>query len=307
MDGRRSSDPDDLLFHEDRRSIRALVVFASWLNHYDLRSGNTMDVIETKDGRSFVKHYLIDFGSTLGSAAFHAKVPVAGYEHVVDWREISKSSALLKFVEDPWEIKWDEAGRVVPTPALGYFDNRHFDPGEWTSQLPYEVFTRLNSGDAFWASKVIMSFSDEDIQTIVESGQFSSTKNTETLSQILIARRDIIAKYWFSRVTPLDQISLYHVEGDTYEIAFEDLAKKHGFGLTDGTYRYRIKPSGTAEEFSGTSFTLTASEFDGREAITIYLQAKNADGDAWTNPSLKIALAADQNGRLEVIEIDHGA
>src|SRR5262245_3539034 len=71
--GTRSDDPNDTIPHEDRRVLRGLGVFSAWLNHHDMRSINSLDTLTIEDGRQFIKHHLIDFGSTLGSAGFAEK------------------------------------------------------------------------------------------------------------------------------------------------------------------------------------------------------------------------------------------
>ena len=63
----RPDDPNDLVPHEDRRELRAYGVFAAWLNHVDAKAINSLDMLVTENGRSFVRHYLVDFGSALGS------------------------------------------------------------------------------------------------------------------------------------------------------------------------------------------------------------------------------------------------
>ena len=54
--------------HEHRRELRGNRVFAAWLNHDDSRAGNSLDMlVEDQTGVSLVKHYMFDFGSSLGS------------------------------------------------------------------------------------------------------------------------------------------------------------------------------------------------------------------------------------------------
>ena len=60
-------DPNDTVAHQDRRVLRGLAVYASWVNHHDTSQINTMDALVTEDGRQYLKHHLIDFGSILGS------------------------------------------------------------------------------------------------------------------------------------------------------------------------------------------------------------------------------------------------
>ena len=64
--GTRPDDPNDLVPHEHRRELRALRVFGAWTNLTDLKAANTLDALVTENGRSIVKHYLQDVGSTFG-------------------------------------------------------------------------------------------------------------------------------------------------------------------------------------------------------------------------------------------------
>src|SRR4030095_3285951 len=82
--GTRSDDPNDTIPHENRRVLRGLRVFAAWLNHQDTRSINTMDSLLSDEGIPYVKHYLMDFGSILGSNAGYPKEPWSGNEYATD-------------------------------------------------------------------------------------------------------------------------------------------------------------------------------------------------------------------------------
>ncbi len=66
-DGVRPDDPNDIIPHENRRDLRALYVFSAWLNNTDVRANNTLDTIVEENGTRFIRHYLLDFGSALGS------------------------------------------------------------------------------------------------------------------------------------------------------------------------------------------------------------------------------------------------
>ena len=71
-DGRRGDDPNDAIDHEDRRELRGARLVAAWLNHFDSREQNTMDMFlpadeSRKDGPGFVRHYIIDLGDSFGS------------------------------------------------------------------------------------------------------------------------------------------------------------------------------------------------------------------------------------------------
>ena len=77
--GTRPDDPNDVIPHEHRRELRGLRVFSAWLNHDDSRAVNTQDSVVAEGGRRYIRHYLIDFGSTLGSGSVVAQKPRAGW------------------------------------------------------------------------------------------------------------------------------------------------------------------------------------------------------------------------------------
>src|SRR5262249_14462062 len=79
----RSDDPNDIVPHENRRDLRGLFVFCAWLNNTDARAGNTYDVVVEQNGIRSIKHYLIDFGSALGSDADLPKDPRLGREFMI--------------------------------------------------------------------------------------------------------------------------------------------------------------------------------------------------------------------------------
>ncbi len=66
-EGIRSDDPNDLVPHETRRDLRGMAVFCAWLNHTDAKGRNSLDVLAGPEGAQHIRHFLIDFGSILGS------------------------------------------------------------------------------------------------------------------------------------------------------------------------------------------------------------------------------------------------
>ena len=81
FNGRRSDDPNDVFPHERRRELRGLRLFAAWLNHDDARAINSIDTYVEENGRRYIRHYLQDFGSNLGSGSTSAQQPRGGYEY----------------------------------------------------------------------------------------------------------------------------------------------------------------------------------------------------------------------------------
>lgn len=191
--GRRRNDPQDGVAHEDRRELRGLRVFSSWLNHFDMRRGNTMDVlIETSEGWA-VKHYLIDFGSTLGAFIAREKTPEQGHEYIITVQEILKSILTFGFYKRPWIY---EDIRYAQT---GYFTNVDFDPRTWKPQIPNYAFQNMTVDDAVWAVTILRSITDAHIIAAVEAGQITKKTARDDLIQKLIERRDVIVNYWLEQ------------------------------------------------------------------------------------------------------------
>ena len=81
--GTRPDDPNDIVDHEHRRELRALKVFGAWANLVDMKAGNTLDTLVTENGRTVVKHYLQDVGSTFGTGANANRDGDEGHEYLV--------------------------------------------------------------------------------------------------------------------------------------------------------------------------------------------------------------------------------
>lgn len=247
FESRRKDDPADLVNHRDRREIRALGIFASWLNHYDLRESDTLDMSVEENGQTVLKHYLSDLNGALGATQEGPKEPMLGYEYEIDYGETSKAILGFGFYKKPWQKKWRLAGEKIPgAPAVGYFTNELFDPARYKTQFPYEAFRLVTRADGFWAAKLLMSFSDEDIRAMVKAGQYSDAKDAEAIAKTLIERRDKIAGYWFSRANPLDEFSL-----SGGKLSFKDLAIEHGFAAKEGTvYQIEVMNEGKKKKIA---------------------------------------------------------
>jgi hypothetical protein len=218
--GMRTDDPNDLVPHENRRDLRALFVFFAWLNNTDARSGNTYDVILHEGGVSFIRHYLIDFGSSLGSDGDSPKDPRLGHAFMIPTpHEAMRSIFTLGFLPHAWErIDYPDI------PAIGNFTSADFDPEKWTTDFPNQAFLSRSVGDEFWAAEQVMAFSSDDIRAIVETGEFSDSLASEYLINALVERRDIIGRTYFAEVLPIDN---FRVENS--ELRFDDLAVQHEF------------------------------------------------------------------------------
>lgn len=201
--GTRPDDPNDIFSHEHRRELRGLRVFSAWLNHDDSRSINSRDFLVQEDGRSLVRHYLIDFGSTLGSGSVQAQKPRAGNEYIWEARPTFITMLTLGFYVRPWiKVKFPE------TPALGRIEADFFQPARWKPEYPNPAFLNARPDDAFWGARRVAAFSDEAIRAVVRTARFSDPRAEAYLLEVLIKRRDKVGRQWLNDVNPLVDWSL---------------------------------------------------------------------------------------------------
>ncbi|MBI4711606.1 MAG: hypothetical protein HY767_04000, partial [Candidatus Omnitrophica bacterium] len=293
FESRRKDDPADLVNHRDRREIRTLGIFASWLNHYDLRESDTLDISAEENGQTVMKHYLADFNGALGSTQEGPKEPMLGYEYMIDYGETSKTILALGFREKPWQKKWRRAGETIPgSSAVGYFTNDLFDPSKYKTQFPYEAFRVTTRADGFWAAKLLMTFSDEDIRTMIKAGHYSDATDAETLAKTLAERRDMIARFWLSRANPLDGFSF-----SGGKLTFKDLAVEHGFASKEGAvYSLEVLQDGRKEKIAQSetgdlSFDIAPEWVPANGEAKIVLRVRRAPAEK-LSPAVTILLNA---------------
>jgi hypothetical protein len=223
--------------HQHRRELRGLRVISSWMNDPDRRAANTLDMYVEEDGRKYVKHYLIDMGSTFGSNNLMPHLPKYGNEYVWDPRTVGRSLVSLGLYKKAWE-------EPVPMkyPSLGYFENETFRPVAWVPTYPNPAFERCTPTDGYWGAKIVMSFTDEDIAAAVRTGRLSNPDAEAELIRLIVERRDMIGRYWFGRLNPLD---LFRIEADG--MRFDDLAVRGNLvSAAETTYHYKVIDEGGA-------------------------------------------------------------
>jgi hypothetical protein len=197
--GVRKDDPNDHVKHEDRRELRGLRMVAAWIDHFDTKQGNTLDMVVEENGRRFVRHHLIDFASTLGAGATGPQ-PTFGFEYSMDFPAIGGRLLALGFHEDAWR----RLPPLEPGAEIGYFESTEFDPIEWKPLVPNASFANLTDRDGYWAAKIISAFTDAHLQALTATGHYRRPESAAAMARILGERRDTIARYWFDRVPPLD-------------------------------------------------------------------------------------------------------
>jgi hypothetical protein len=201
----RPDDPNDLVPHQDRRELRAYGVFAAWLNHVDAKAINSLDVLVSRDGKSFIRHYLIDFGSALGSGGVAPADYWAGSEYLVQPRDVARQMVTFGFSVPKWRTTpFYEARAMGRLPR----NSADFDPEQWKPRVPNQAFLHARSDDKFWAAQKLVALTTSMIRAAVRAGQFGDPAVEAFLVRTLAERRDIIGRAYLTAVNPVSAPAL---------------------------------------------------------------------------------------------------
>ena len=229
--GTRSDDPNDVVPHEDLRELRGLRLFSAWTNHDDTRAQNTQDTWVEQNGRHIIRHYLMDFGSTFGSGSVDMQYAHLAFHYSMDFEMMKRNLKGFGFhVPTYRKAKWPEFPKYR---SVGRWEGDLFDPDGWKNDYPNAAFLRMTPRDAFWAAKIIMRFTREELETIVETGEYSDPDNAAYFLEVLLERQRKCGEFGINSVNPIDEIRL---SNETLE--FTNMSEKYGF--MEGATEYRI-------------------------------------------------------------------
>lgn len=235
--GLRTDDPNDLIPHEHRRELRGLRVIASWINHWDMKEGNTLDTYVEEKGRKFLRHYLIDFGSSLGGG----KSPMEyfhGREYGMDTGNMMRELFTLGIYTAP-----DEKSAPLIDPAVGIFSAEGFEPEGWKPSFHTMPFDNMTREDAFWATRIILSFDEGQVRRIVETAEYSNPKVTDYIVRTLMVRRESIIRHWLKDTNPIGKFAV-EIDSGGAALKFDDfLTGQDVAGSVK--YSYEIVAAGT--------------------------------------------------------------
>ena len=213
---RRHDDRNDWYTHPNRRELRGLYVLFSWLNYWDVKEQQSLDMFEPPHATSgHVNHFLLDAGASLGASAEGPKNSRRGFEQRLDFGWIGMRLLTLGFIQEPWRRAQQQTG----IPSVGNFEGAVFEPPKWRPLQYVEPFRKMTDADAYWGAKLVASFSDAQIRAAIDAAGYEDPRAPAYLFEILRLRRDKVARYWFDQVAPLD---FFQVDGEV--LRFRDLA-----------------------------------------------------------------------------------
>jgi len=237
----REDDPNDVIDHENRRELRGSRLLAAWLNHWDSREQNSMDMwlaTDAKHERSspgYVRHYILDTSEAFGGTADpHTLTIRLGFSYMVDLRDIVFDLATVGLVERAWDRTRTEPRRE----KFGFFSGRDFEPASWKGLYPNPAFVRMSERDGAWMARIIARFTPADVRAIVTAGQFSDPADVDYLTQVLVERQRRILVRYLARRSPLAD-----VHGDADQLCAVDLARLRGVFPAE-RFRYTVVERG---------------------------------------------------------------
>jgi hypothetical protein len=284
FEGMRTDDPNDLVPHEHRRELRALRVFGAWTNLTDLKAANTLDALVTENGRTLVKHYLQDVGSTFGMCNDFHEWDLS-WEHFYEGGPSMKRFFSFGFALSPWQTVPYQEYR-----SIGKFEGDVFDPRNWRPQTPTTAYMELRDDDAFWAARRVAAFTDELIRAAVHTGQFSDPAAEKLLGDVLIKRRNKIASIYLTAVNPVVN-PLLDAGG---RLTVENAAVAAGVAKAPSAYRAawllfdnatgETKPIADTQSATATIAAPPGLPSAAGSMIAIDIAADSGDHPAWKQP-----------------------
>jgi hypothetical protein len=151
----------------------------------------------TENGRSFVRHHLIDFSALLGAGANGKRAYPTGTEYYVDAGVMAREITTLGLRPFAWERSVDPN-----IPAVGFVEGEVFDPARWRPDYPNPAFDARTDRDVRWGARIVAGFTDEHIRAAVSAGRYSDPRAAAYVTRVLIQRRNKIVARWLGLTSP---------------------------------------------------------------------------------------------------------
>jgi len=238
-EGTRSDDPNDIIPHEHRRELRGAKLFAAWLGHIDSREQNSLDLWVREQGKTFIRHYYLDWGDCLGSYwewdGITRRMDHSGY---ADLDHIFVDFVTLGLLSRPWHNV--HLGPEAET--FGYWNVDDFDPENWRGGYYNAAFEEMTHRDALWATRIIGRFTDAHIAAAVGAAGMTNKRAEAWITKTIAGRRDKILHAYLTQYSPLERFMLVRrTPGDSAQsLCFEDQAIRTGVADPLTTF-YRVE------------------------------------------------------------------
>jgi hypothetical protein len=255
----RKDDPNDIIPHQQRRELRGGRLLAAWIDHFDAREQNSMDVWmsdrkeDPDSSPGHVIHYYLDTSDTLGSRWDWEQITRRlGYSYILDWRDMGLDFITLGIPLRPW----DRVAYVPSHEIFSYFDVENFVADEWKNEYANPAFSRMTERDGAWMARILAHFTPDMVSALAAMGKFSDPSNTAYLASVLEGRLQKILDRYLTRLSPLSDV---HVEDGGSLCATDLAAMRHV--RAEGAFQF------TATD--GLSRALTVKRLDGATVCVV--------------------------------------
>jgi len=198
ISGIRDDDPNDLVPHRDRRTLRSLKVVAAFLKLSRIGPHSIADVYVGPEGEGHVRHYLVGLDDALGAS------------DIVRESDPRPEVAPLPPFESLVTLGLAPSPKRPPTqtefPSIGDLPE-DLDPARFEPPDPYEPMDRLLPSDGYWAAKRIATLSRTAIWAAIREARIDDAPTRARLAEILLARRRAILEHYYGQVSPLEVVS----------------------------------------------------------------------------------------------------
>ena len=302
--GTRPDDPNDIFPHEHRRELRGLEVFSAWLNHDEVRSGNSLDTLVRVEDRKVLRHHLLDFGSTLGSGSVQAQSRRAGNEFVWEARPTLITMLTLGLYVRPWiKVPYPDL------PAVGRFESTYFRPELWKADYPNPAFKNARGDDRFWAARIVAAIPDEGVRAIVGTGRYSDPRVTAYLVETLLARKSKVLRSWLNATNPVVDPGL----SASGVLTFDNAAEQAGVAKAADHYTIewsKFDNAAQTHDWIGGEQTVRERRAqapqpvlaDSPAFVAARIRASHPDQPAWSEPVMVYFRRVDQGWTLVGLE-----
>lgn len=230
--GTRSDDPNDLVPHQDRRSLRVLGMVAAWLALARLERDMLRDSYVGIGGGGHVRHHLVGWSGSLGvDGVLAARDEASNPDRQNDNLFFRLATLGLSPKPPPPDLRSE-------WPSLGAIDG-FVDPGDYGPSPPFPPRYRLTEPDAYWLAKRLAELPERTIDEAILAGELSSPEARHRLGVLLRARRKQVVDFGMSLVTPCEALRVRPGQGGQQELVLLDRAIAFG-SASPSTGRYEL-------------------------------------------------------------------
>ena len=237
----RPDDPNDVLPHPDRRSLRSLGLVAAWLQLTRLPPRLLRDVYVGSPGHGHVQHHIVGLDGALGAATLLDALDMAADP---DREEADFFFRLGTLGLSP------KPEQLIPRPparGLGWLPPA-VAPGDFSVSPPFEPFDRIQAADAYWVAKRLAALPDSTIDQAIADGKLYTAAARSALGRILRSRRRFVVGFGYEQTTPCELLDAIRPGGNAamasrspVRLVVVDLAIQQGYASPGSTqYEMRI-------------------------------------------------------------------